>query len=234
VTAGSAAVELMLPVPPPLTNAPSLGHVAQRSALDRPDDQVLQRPPGHVVGQSGDLPLVGHHPDQPHPRTTLDLRGHGTGRRGRADGRALGPEAQPSAQRPVADVEVQAHPYRCPPEADRPLDQLEVLDAVDHHRRGAVARGRGERGELPQRGQAGPGIGHQLIGKPLPVQPQRFRQGEIEQSAKSARQLKEAPQQRPAAHRLRGHADRLALGAAQHVLGVGGHGVEIHERERRL
>ena len=111
------------------------------------------------------------------------------------------------------------------------LFKVQVVGAVDHDRDGGQ-RG-GVRGQLGVGGAVGRGVGHDDVVEALPCQPQRLRQREA-QDALVARQAQHFLQQSPAAHRLAGHADRLARGAPGQILGVGVERVEVDGGERRL
>jgi hypothetical protein len=101
-----------------------------------------------------------------------------------------------------------------------------VLDGVDHDHRAAGTVDRAQPRELlPVRGR----IGEQEVLEAHLPEPERLGEAERHQPAEARIVLERRRNQRPAAERLRGHADRLAAGAPLHVQRVRPHGVEIDE-----
>ena len=116
--------------------------VALRGGLHAADQGAAQGAARDPVADAGDVSLVGHHADQARAGAPLDLGRHLAGPLRGPHRRALGADPrQLSAQRPPADVEVQADAELGRAAPDRRLDQVEVRRAVDHrHRRAAPAR----------------------------------------------------------------------------------------------
>ena len=114
--------------------------------------------------------------------------------------------------------------------------QVEVFDRVDHHR-DAVLRCDALRAshELRQglaidTRVADDDVPHAVVGEP-----QRLGDGQREHAMEGAALIGEQPlEQRTAAQRLAGDADRLAAGAARERVGVLGEGVDVDHGERRL
>ncbi len=216
VTAASAAVRSIEPVPPPLTKRScatartAATTSARRPASSRADIRCIVRIAAPISGLSRraiadarDVALVAHEPVELELLARDDRLREQRGVVGRAHRRAPGADLHPAAQRPPAGVDVEA-------DADRPAAgladgrdrELEVLDAVDHDRHALARPGR----QLAQGGAVDGRVGDDQVVVAVPRQPQRLGQREGEDSLQSGGQR--ALDQRPAAHGLRGEADR--------------------------
>ena len=191
--------------------------------------------PRRAVPQARDLGLVGHDPDQRQPVAREDLAGERGRLRGSVQRRALGAHAHATAERPPAGVDVDAHAHRRAPRCSpRALDQLQLLDAVDHHRHArTLLAGSAAACQPAQRVFIRARVGDEDVPCPVRGQPQRLREREGERP-REARAGQHALLQGAAAHRLARQADRLRRGPPLHVGRVGRHRVQVHERERRL
>ena len=190
--------------------------------------------PGGPVPDPGDLALVGHQRDEPQLRAALDLPGQGDGVGHGVDRGAFRADLDPPSQRPPAGVDVDADPDRRRRAAQHRLDQLEMLDAIDHHHRRLIGVGGAADRQLGQSVAVGRRVGEQEVLEALRGEPERLGQGEREQPGEPLAAGEDPLQKRPGAHRLAGQADRLAAGPAGHVGGVRPHRVEIDEGERSL
>ena len=92
----------------------------------------------------------------------------------------------------------------------------------------------GDARQLGERGPPGPRVGDDEVAEAVLVQPQRLRQGQVEQPLKTRGAVQHPAKQRPAANRLARDPDRLSARAGEHLIRVGGDRVEVDERERRL
>ena len=154
------------------------------------------------------------------------------------DGRALGADAHAAAERPPAGVDVDADAQRslaasAGAPVERAVDQVELLDAVDHHAHAALRAFGGELGERAQRAPVGGRVGDEQVLGAVVGEPQGLGQGEGER-AREPGAGEDAFLQGAAADGLAREADRLGGGAADEVVGVGPQRVEVDERERRL
>ena len=223
----SAPVVCRLPVPPPLTSSTGATALtaattaARRSAISAADARCIRRIAGpcsglpeRPVADARDVALVAHHPGQLEPRSRRRSRAPAPRACvGRADRRALGPDLHPPPRQVEAGVELDA-------------------DADRGGRRGRARRrsGRAGRPSRPSRsGRASPssvpssarrgavgGRDRRAAGRRsrAPCSHSVSAQRERHQPAEALVAREDPLQQRPAAHRLAGHADRLAGGAA--------------------
>ena len=119
--------------------------------------------------------------------------------------------------------------------AGRRLDQVELLDRVDHQDRRAVVLDPAEHGE---RGAVGRRVGEQQVVEAVLVEPQRLRERERHQALEAAAAA--SLRSRIASSSERQRTDLLAtrIGVPsrppQHLVRVRPHRVEVHERERRV
>ncbi len=147
---------------------------------------------------------------------------------------ALGPDPRDaSAERPPADVDVEADSDRGPPAADRALDQVEVGAIVDHQHRRAL---RGLARQAPDPGDR-PAIDGRVaddqVLEPLLGEVQRLGDREREHAPKARIEVEDPSQHGARAHRLRGDPDRQPAGLLEHPARVAGHRIEVDEGERR-
>ena len=186
-----------------------------------------------AVADAGDVALVAHQPGELEARAARRSRA-----RARPPGPACGSASASARSSPARRRSRRRGRSRCrraaarrPP--SRLLDQVEVLDGVDHHDRRArrlVDRPRGERAP------AGRPSGRRAAGRRSPCSHSH----RVSASVKVIRPRKPGSFSsadaisRPAAERLGRDADRLAAGAPQHVERVRPHRVEVDECERRL
>ena len=111
------------------------------------------------------------------------------------------------------------------------LDQVEVLGAIDHQHRRPLRVGGALHGELRERFGVRGRIGDHHVVEAVIGQPQGLGQRVGQQPSEALVAGEDPLQNRAAANRLRCDSYRLAACAAQHVLGVGPHRVEIDEGE---
>ena len=197
----------------------------------------LQPLPRRRVPDPGDVALVGHQPDEAHAVAALDLLRQRARLLGRADRGALRPDLDPPAERPPADVELDADAHRRAARARagrRRLDQVEMRRRVDHHRGRAVGLGLGQPRERAERGAVGRRVGAHEVLEPLVGEPQALGEREGQKPLEAGVAREDAGEQVAAAHGLRRDPDRLAAGAPEHLVGVRPHRVEVAVRERRL
>ena len=208
--------------------------VALRGGLHAADQGAAQGAARDPVADAGDVSLVGHHPDQASAGTALDL-GRRLARALRGPHRrALGADPrQLSAERPPADVQVQADAELGRAAPDRRLDQVEVGRAVDHRHRRARRLGGGQLDQLGERLAVGGRVGDDDVLEALPGEEQRLGQGEGEDALEAGVELEDATQDRHRAHRLGGDPDRLAGRLGEHEARVGVQRVEVDEGEGR-
>ena len=240
-------------MPPPLTNSSSApcaasssrtpstirGRRSRMSASERrlheADRGAAQRPARDPVADPGDLALVGHQPGELGPGALGDL-----GRHPRAPGAAswtgerFGPiRADPAAERPPGDVDVEADADLRGAAADRALDQVEVGAVVDHQHRRPRRVARRSAGR-PRRSPPDRRSGRRRRCPRTPRSARCRASGAVNAStpSKARVELEDPPQDRGRAHRLRGHPDRQPAGLREHRRRVATQRVEIDERER--
>jgi hypothetical protein len=209
-------------------------HVGERRRLHRARHPVSDRTPRDVVGNGGDLPLVGDQPSEADVLAPLDLARERRRLLRGADRRAPRPDADEAAEWPPGEVDLDRDPDRGDERGRGALDQVEVLGGVgDEHRRlvGVLCRHPGQPGET---GEVGAGVGEDEVADPVLPQPQGLGRGEREGAVERRVEVEQSAQDRPAADRLARDPDLLAACHPQHVGGVGPDGVEVDERERRL
>ena len=188
---------------------------------------------GRRIADAGHLALVGHQPGERQPRPARDLLGQ-LPRRGRGVDRGpLRPDLHPATERPPAGVEVDRDPNRLTAGTRRRLDQVEVLDAVDHQRRRAPGASAAN-GGIGDRATIGGRVGDHEILEALVGEVKRLGQGEVQEPPEARVEREDPPQQLGASHRLRGDADRLAAHLREHRGGVRAQRIEVGKRERRL
>ena len=135
---------------------------------------------------------------------------------------------RPPRARQPASTSMHTRSGRSP--ADGRVDQLELLDAVDHQ---GDARSPLQARERSQGSGVGGRVGDQELLGAVRGEPQSLGQRERERTLEAA--SREHPfLQGAAAQRLAREANRLRRGAAFEVLRVRPHRVEVDERERRL
>ena len=143
-----------LPVPPPFTKlerrhlrAPRRRSPRAARAISADRARCIRRitaraaRSARAVAHARDVALVAHQPGQLEARAAL--RSRARARRacvGRADGRALGPDLHPPAGGPLAQVHLDADARSDGRRPPRCVDEVEVLDRVDHHDRRALGR----------------------------------------------------------------------------------------------
>ena len=192
VTTPAAAVRARLPVPPPLTNSSAVTSRTastiwgRRRRMSRSEADCMRRierasqgAAGDPVADPGDLALVGHHAGQAGARALLDLGRHLARPLRSSHRRALGADPrQLPAQRPPADVQVEADADLGRAAPDRRLDQVEVRRAVDHRHRRARWLGDGQLDQLRERLAVGGRVGDDDVLEALTGEPQRLGQRE--------------------------------------------------------
>ena len=206
VTAASPAVVSRLPVPPPFTNSSSatsrhrrhdgraaLADLGRRAALERRDHAALQALAGRPVADAGDVPLVGHQPDELDAGRDVDLA-----RERRPPARACGSasaSARSSAGRPRSSSRRRA---RSRPGSARtsPATADSIRSRCATSRPSAPARRRGRsavsRAELRDRRAVGGRVADARGRRSRAREPQRLRQ-RVGQEAPEARVAREDP-----------------------------------------
>ena len=215
VTAGSAAVRSIEPVPPPLTNS-QLGHArarrrrtaARRAASSRAMARCMartaapwQRLARRRVADAGDLRLVGHQPDELDARPRGDRVGRERGGLlGRVHRRALDADVHPAAQPATSRRRrrgTRAPGRRRPPRSGRGAARLSTITVT--------APRCGPCGQRAQRGAVGGRVGDDEVVEAVLGQPQRLGQREAQLPAEAgvaapgAAARGSAPTSRPAA-----------------------------------